>query len=159
MICRIKVPKYQALQPLKRQKDKALLAEANAHTLCEQNDIKETKFKQQVDAFYEFQASLKEKEKRRYIRMCTPGRIIQLFHLGENQSLQELLPDRISERSSRGTKQYAARWAEREDFQRVILSSHCFSDHDPINVKNKLHDLASRFGMSPPYSSSLPEDA
>jgi hypothetical protein len=153
MICRIKVSKYEALRPLKRQKDKALLAEANAHALCEKNDIKETKFKQQVDAFYEFQASLKEKDKRRYIGMCPPGRIIQLLHLGGNQSLQD------SERSSRGSKQYAARWAERYDFQRVIVSSHLLFDHDPINLKNKLQDLASTFGLRPPYSNCLREDA
>jgi hypothetical protein len=160
MICRIKIPKYQVQQHWRKDTDnRESLAEANAEILYEKEMVKDSAFKQQLDKFLQFQIELKEKNKSTYIQLFPPGRIIQLFRTEDGKgSLHNLLPTKVTKHSPKGTEQYTARWAERSDLQSVNLSSHLLSDHDPIKVKNKLEDLASRFGLSPPYSNVLPDE-
>lgn len=156
MIYRIKIPKYQVFRAPRQQNDETLLAEVNANTLYEESEPIESDFKKQVEAFHEFQTSLKERDQDRYIRMHTPGRILHLLHLGENQS--DAIPLPYSRSNLKGRQQLSARWSKRQDFQRVLISPHLLFDHDPVNVKNQLRDLASKFGLEPPYCNVLPQD-
>jgi hypothetical protein len=156
MICRIKIPKYKVLTySRKGSNEREALTRDNASALHEKDEMKESTFKQQVVQFYEFQAGLKEKNKSKYIKLCPPGRIIQLFQTQEGKSTLRLLSQGKSEQSSGRANQYTARWAERRDLQKVLISPHLLADHDPINVKNKLQDLALNFGLTPPYSNVL----
>jgi hypothetical protein len=160
MICRIKIPKYKVLTySRKGSTEREALTRDNASALHEKYEMKESTFKQQVDKFYEFQAELKEKKKSKYIKLCPPGRIIQLFRTQEGKSTLQLLFKRKSEQSSGRANQYTARWAERRDLQKVLISSHLLADHNPINVQNQLQDLASNFGLSPPYPNILAQDS
>ena len=162
MICRIKIPKYQVLSYRRKGfKNLSRLSESVTNTLCRKEEIKESKFKQQVDAFYEFQASEKSKNISHYIKMGIPGRIIQLYRIQSWSAFSQVsfsLPGSF-ESTERKNSRYAARWAKQEDFQNAIISSHLLTDHDPIAVKVELQNLAhAQFGLTPPYYTVLTEN-
>jgi sn1-specific diacylglycerol lipase len=144
MIARIKIPKYEVVH-YRGQKDgqEMSLDEFLANSLHHKEDIKESKFVEQLREFREFQRSLKAKHHLSYVGLYPPGKIIQLF---ASDTLM---------RSVEIENPYTARWAEKKDFREVVLSSHFLSDHKTANVKAELHAMAERFGLEQPYSSVL----
>ena len=106
------------------------------------------------------------------MELFTPGNIIHLvrteqramYKRGKSSSFDIELKDEIGLSSSADTDGsssqkkkkkkdqyglYTARWAKKEDFKSVVLSSRLMSDHDPIQVKNQLRALAqNHFGLS-----------
>ena len=155
MICRIKVPKYKTLFSYnpKNSDDLKAVSEANLSLLYNKDEIKDSDFKRDLDSFFQFQTDLKSKEKERYVRLCVPGNTVQLFRMGKNLSSGIDLSD--ERRRQRKGKEYAARFVKRDYFRKVVISSHLLFDHDPINVKNRLRELASKFGLEPPYANTL----
>ena len=87
MICRIKIPKYQvtrAQQELHDDKATTSKDKHNAKTslrsiLYEHDEVKDSKFRQQVFEFWKFQDEMKQQNSSDYIELCPPGEIIELF--------------------------------------------------------------------------------
>jgi hypothetical protein len=152
MICRIKIPKHHVLRfRLPGFKDQETLSDFNSLALDKEGELKDSKFKQQLDEFYEFQASVRGKRKAAYIEMCPPGEIVQLFRTEH----KKLFLQTITQEPNNNL--YKARWATKEDFRKVIISSHMLADHDPINFKNQLQELAkTQFGLTSPYRAYFP---
>jgi sn1-specific diacylglycerol lipase len=156
MICRIKIPKHHVLRfRLPGFKDRETLSDFNSLALYKEDEIKDSKCKQQVEKFFEFQASVREKRKTTYIEMCPPGEIIQLFRTEQRKLF--ILQSRSNATEEPNNNLYTARWAKKEDFRKVIISSHMLADHDPINFKNQLQELAAtQFGI---YSGVFSDDS
>jgi sn1-specific diacylglycerol lipase len=156
MIARIKVPKYEVfeLPSLKRANhSEESLREANDAILCNVDEIESSSFRQQLKEFYAFQGELKRKNASKYIRLFLPGEVVQLFGGGRRTRCPQA---NVSEETELGCTlpqhTYTARWAKRKDFERIILSSHLMWDHDPVKVTRSLQEVASDFGLSPPYT-------
>eukprot|EP00980_Cylindrotheca_fusiformis_P009237 scaffold2012_cov193-Cylindrotheca_fusiformis.AAC.9 len=152
MIARIKVPKHQVfdLPSFKKAKhSEASLRDENDSILRSTDEIESSRFRQQLQDYYAFQAELKRTNASKYIQLFLPGEVIQLFGEGRRTVFQ-------SESSSEGTEHrkntYTARFAPRKDFERIILSSHLMWDHDPVKVARRLQEVASDFGLNPPYT-------
>jgi sn1-specific diacylglycerol lipase len=161
MIARIKIPKHQVLSSHPRRGGD--LEELNKLAVCDKHDIKPSKFAEQLEKFHSFQAELKSKHKSTYVDLFPPGKIIQMFRtlgLASNSTTACIPCCRDPEPDGLPSEDvpYTARWAERTDFRRIILSSHLLSDHGTSNVKAQLHDLAHRFGLVEPYSSVISGD-
>lgn len=158
MICRIKIPKHHVMRFRPRGfKDRETPPDFNSLALYKEDEIKDSKFKQQLDQFYEFQESIRGKRKAAYIDMCPPGEIVQLFR---TEQRKVFLQARSNGTQEPNTFLYKARWVKKEDFRKVIISSHMLSDHDPINVKNQLQELAkNQFSLTAPYTGVFSEDS
>ena len=165
MICRIKIPKHQVLRFRRHPggfKDSETLSAFNSNALCQKDDMKDSKFKQQLDQFYEFQASIRMARKAAYIDMCPPGEIIQLFRTEHKKLFLHARSNGMQEPNNINNNilLYTARWVTKEDLRNVIISSHMLADHDPINVKNRLQELAEhQFGLESPYSGVCSDDS
>jgi hypothetical protein len=157
MIARIKIPKYQVLSTRRRGDGQIQLEEFNQQALYDKEDVHPSQFFDQLKRFQEIK--IKSKDSSSYVELCLPGKIIQLFRtLGlSNPSSSTCLPCFGDSEPGESTDQipYTARWAERSDFRRIILSSHFLSDHETDNVKIQLHELAISFCLKEPYSSVL----
>lgn len=163
MIARIKVPKYQVfkLQSLKKANHtETSLHDANDAILCDEFENDTSEFRQQLNKFYAFQDELKRKDSSKYIQLFLPGEVVQLFGAGRRTSSPQA---NNSEEFGRGpavsNNTYTARFAKRKDFERIILSSHLMWDHDPVKVTRSLQEVASDFGLSPPYTIHKQEGA
>mmetsp|Transcript_71 Transcript_71/g.165 ORF Transcript_71/g.165 Transcript_71/m.165 type:complete len:122 (+) Transcript_71:2130-2495(+) len=99
---------------------------------AKKEDIKDSKFKRQVDEYLEIQAKLKEEDKDHYdIRLCLPGSIVQLFRTEDN--LNE---------SGEAMGRHVARWAKRSDFEHIELSPRFLLDHQTSGVTDNIRKLA-----------------
>ena len=149
IICRIKIPKHMVTKVSKNYDDTTVdgLSEAINHILYDKDDTKDSKFKQEIEEFQKHQIELKENNKERYIKLCPPGKIIQLFltaAVGQSEC--------ITTRNGEEIGQYTARWANRSDFEKIHISSHLLSDHNTNGVIYKLQELAiEKFGLQPPF--------
>lgn len=167
MICRIKIPKYKVTS---RNKEYDNFTSGGVKkfiddTLYDKDEIKDSEFEGQVVQFWKFQTELKEKNKDKYIQLCPPGSIIQLFPTDEDGpgiikgSLSNPFRERLANTAasdigdSRRLGRYTARWAKRSDFRRIIISSRLLLDHDPIGVKQKIQEVAhEKFDLDYPFS-------
>ena len=61
----------------------------------------------------------------------------------------------IGTTGNNGNIMYTARWAEKEDLRKIILSKHSLTDHNPISLKNQLRRMAEQAGLEAPYSNVL----
>jgi sn1-specific diacylglycerol lipase len=152
-VCRIKIPKYQISHPTRQEnRTRASLVEANANVLCDPAEPHDSSFKRQVEEFRELQANLKaQQQSALWVPLYPPGEIIQLFRTWDKSSLRRLASDETSGKPL----EHTARWIERDDLDKIILSSHLLFDHDPVQVKRKLQKIAGGFGLDPPYTSVL----
>eukprot|EP00536_Pseudo-nitzschia_multiseries_P016233 jgi/Psemu1/312900/fgenesh1_kg.1051_\ len=118
MICRIKIPKYQVTNVIKKYDDSTEegLSDAIGKILCKEEDIEDSEFKRQVDKFLAFQQKLKEQHKDHFIKLCPPGSMIQLFRTKK-------AANDFGEQLGRHT----ARRAKRSDFEHIELSLHFFT--------------------------------
>jgi hypothetical protein len=180
MICRIKIPKYQVTRTQQQLHDKSTTDQSNTplqSILLDPDEVKDSKFRQQVIEFWKFQADLKEKNSSHYIELCPPGEIIELFKhrqiripsngvvgssfgrlraasssflTGGASNLDDSADDEDEEEDSRP---FTARRAHRNEFRRIIISSRLLTDHDPIGVKKRFQDVATKqFGLKHPFS-------
>lgn len=166
MICRVKIPKYKVCRQSKKFDLTTLegVTESINEALYEKQNTENSRFKEQVEEFWKFQAELKSEVN--YVKLCPPGSIVQLFRIRSNkrsvrgrEGLTSIMTslDRI-ESESEGqrhctTRRYTARWAGRNDFEKIQISSHMLLDHDPIGVKVKLQTVArEQFGLKDPFS-------
>jgi hypothetical protein len=80
---------------------------------------------------------------------------------GAGQSSERILESTSSSSFSSNTKGsnslYTARWADKADLRKIILSKHSLTDHDPIRVKRELRRMAQQVGLTPPYANVLAE--
>jgi len=160
IIARIKIPKHKVFVAGRKEKGRAMpLDEFNRQALCSTLEIdRSTDYAKKLDIFYELESEKKEQ----VVKLYPPGRIIQLFrtiNLPKSNSACGLCccgPEADSRVDVLEDVPYTARWAEREDFSRLVLSSHFLSDHETANVKGQLHILAERAGLKEPFSSVLP---
>jgi hypothetical protein len=183
MIYRIKVPKHRVGKHGNEHDTSTAegLAKSIQDTLYDEGETKNSEFKAQVEAFWRFQAELKEKTKNNDVRLCLPGSIVQLFrtlsnassrHQNQNQKIRSATLVTGSDRrltrrgesldsmdSSLGdVDKYTARWATRSDFNNILISSHLLSDHDPIGVKKKIQTVAKeQFGLNSSFALPVPE--
>jgi hypothetical protein len=168
MIYRIKIAKYKVWKQSKKYDFSSpnSLAQSINDALYDENDTKDCRFKEQVEEFWGFQAELKEANKDDYHKLCLPGTLIQLFRTRSNKRLlrhgnnlvsascgssnmsinaeitdtgDSLRADTTRDKSYH----YTARWADRTDFQKIVISTHMLLDHDPIGVKTKIQQAAS----------------
>lgn len=166
MICRIKVPKYKVFA-LERSSTRTRqeLTEESMRMLYNEDEIPDSDFKSQLDAFLDFQAELKQKIEttEHYIELFPPGKIIQLFRtkVPTTNPFSRLIsvPNMNGTISPKQKSCYIARWIQRKDLRRIILSSHMINDHEPGNMRCKIQNVAqSIFDLSPP-AYKLFEDA
>jgi Lipase (class 3) len=167
MICRVKIPKYQVSQQLKRFDFSTIegVTQSIEESLSDKEKTQQSKFKEQVEEFWKFQAELKAKTD--YVRLCPPGTIVHLFRTRSNRrsarnrdirvlanSLTNLdASESDSDRQdNRSTRRYTARWAKRDDIEKIEISAHMLLDHDPIGVKLKIQSVArDQFGLKDPF--------
>jgi sn1-specific diacylglycerol lipase len=163
MICRVKIPKYQVRKQSKKFDftTKGGVAESIKEALYQKENVMNSRFKEQVEEFWKFQADLKTKTD--YVKLCPPGRIVHFFRTRSNRRLARSRDaqgnylknlDRVESDSKLGTtvRQYTARWAKRNDFEKIEISSHMLLDHDPIGVKVKIQKVArEQFGLKDPF--------
>jgi len=146
MICRIKVPKYKLAQVSKNFDNTTVegLSKAINEILYEEEEVKESQFKRELEDFWNFQEGLKETNRESYIQLCLPGSIIQLFrNVGQTV---------FQDKSGEDMGQYTARWANRIDFRHIHISPRLLLDHDIVGVKLRLQELAQeQFGLHPPF--------
>lgn len=148
MICRIKVPKHQVAK-IAKQGDLTTtdgLNDAIDRILYKKEEIKESKFKHDIDQFLKFQKELKKKNRENYTKLCPPGKLVQLvLHTGSDSSNRSL-------NTSACISNYIARYAERSVFEKVNISSNLVSDHSTLGVKLKLERIAEEeFGLNSPF--------
>ena len=142
LVARIKIPKYQVLRS---KKNDMTLEEANDQVLCTVSELDHTnKYVESLDRFFEQDYAKHENSER----LFPPGRIMQMFRTVN-------LPRWQKEEDDTEDAPYGARWAEKEDFGRVVMSDHFVSDHETTNVKDQLHLLASIAGLQEPFTSAL----
>jgi len=167
MICRIKIPKYEVgNQPKKFDFSTGSgLATSIEESLYNKNNVKASKFKEEVEDFWRYQEELKEENKSNYVKLCLPGSIVHLFRICSNRqscgSSQHLNMspgpaisisldggDSSDSMKSDTVYRYAPRWAQRSDFEKIEISSHMLLDHDPISVKVRIQEVARQlFGL------------
>jgi hypothetical protein len=163
MICRVKIPKCKVRQQSKKfdLSTKEGVTESIDEALYPKENVKNSKFKEQVEEFWKFQADLKTKTN--YVKLCPPGKIVHLFRTRSNSRSarsREVLwnsttsLDRLESESGSVTavRQFTARWAKRNDFEKIQISSHMLLDHEPIGVKVKIQKVArEQFGLNDPF--------
>lgn len=174
MVYRVKIPKYLVSQQIKKVDFSSLgeITEYIDSTLYNEETIRSSRFKEQVEDFWKFQGELKKRTDQ--VKLCPPGSIIHLVGTGRNQrssrkkgmSLDSLttLNDnmlnsdrRDSDRRGPTARRYIPRWANRKDFEKLAISSHMLLDHEPIGVKVKIQTVAEeRFGLNAPFLCSEP---
>ena len=163
MIYRIKIGKYKVWNQSKTNDFSSLegLTESIEDALYEEENTRDSKFKQQVNEFWRFQVELKERNKEDYHKLCLPGTLIQLFRThthrphrrGKNSISASFDSSNLSMNTTddidsfrTDTKninyRYTARYADRRDFEKIEISSHMLLDHDPIGVKKKMQQVA-----------------
>lgn len=151
MIARIKVPKYQVLKLLRFPKTRYCedsLGTENANMLHDKDHVFSSEFGRKMEQFFSFQESLKRKNAAKYIELFIPGETVQLFGGGNTAGTTRDVTGMVNEVDA-----YTARWAKRDDFRRILISSHMMKDHNPANVRRVILDIASsQFGLEPPYS-------
>ena len=186
MICRIKIPKYQVtraqqqLHDTKGATDKVKAKTSLQSILYEHDEVKDSKFRQQVLEFWNFQDDMKQQNSSHYVELCPPGEIIELFkhrhgangvsgsfvkgigssiarrndvEVEGDNNIQDCDDDDDDDDREDDKRPFTARRAHRSEFRRVIVSPHLLADHDPIGVKRRLQDIAmNQFGVSPPFS-------
>jgi sn1-specific diacylglycerol lipase len=153
MICRIKIPKHQISKPIGDEcRTRAALVEGNVAALSDPEETPDSTFRLQVEEFLVFQANLKAQQQSKFVRLYPPGEIIQLFRTWDKLSLRR----RASCDEDGKLLEYTARWIDRSDLEKIILSSHLLFDHHPVQVNRKLQDYAVGLGLDPPYTSVLP---
>jgi len=142
-VARIKVTKHQA------SRAKRDIGEVD-RLLHRKGSIPPSKFVEQLDEFRSHLAKRKSEQTLLSIPLYPPGKIVQLVHTGEDtpsgcfsRCSAEVLQERVL---------YAARWAQREDFGEVIISSHFMDDHSSPNVLNELERVAELFDLTPPFT-------
>ncbi|KAL3938040.1 MAG: hypothetical protein SGBAC_006963 [Bacillariaceae sp.] len=165
MIARIKVPKHKVfeLQRLKKAKhSEQTLSKSNDEILSDVHAVESSDFRKQLEEFYAFQQTLKEKDAANYIALYIPGKVLHLHGLGKEAASNHVLSPQ--EQFARGTASFdsndgkhTARWAKRKDFERIVLSSHLIWDHHPGVGLKSFQEVATRFGLKEPFFVERPE--
>jgi len=146
MIARIKVSKYEALHAKRDVGEVGRL-------IHQKVDTPASSFKEQLDNFRERLATKKNLRKELHIPLYPPGQIVHLVKTDEDEQPSGCCScggkvDTILQ----GELRYAARWAHRDDFAEVFISSHFLNDHSSTNVLMELERVAELFGLSSPYT-------
>eukprot|EP00978_Attheya_sp_CCMP212_P026249 scaffold85943_cov56-Attheya_sp.AAC.2 len=137
LIARIKVPKIQVYRTLKVSCDDRDLAAQNAKLLFSKAEIpKNTKFFSQLEEFRAKNQSIASRSRdgnARRVRLYPPGDII---HMVKTTTVDQ----------NNCTKtEYLAQWADKDDFNEIILSSTLVDDHSILNVISNLESICSSF--------------
>ncbi|KAG7360232.1 lipase class 3 [Nitzschia inconspicua] len=164
MICRVKIPKYQ-VRAQARKFDLSTVdgvTKSIEETLYDRDNVRNSRFKDQVEEFWKFQTDLKATGIS--VKLCPPGSIVHFFRTRSNRrivwkregfwnSQSSLDPDELGkQRQDQKSRLYTPRWAKRNDFERIEISSHMLLDHDPIGVKLKIQKVArEQFALQDPF--------
>jgi hypothetical protein len=146
MVARIKVTKYEALHA---KRDVGELG----RLIHQKQETPASIFKGQLDKFREHLATKRSRRKELHIPLYPPGKIVQLVKTKEDEQPSGCCSCRSRVNSHfRAESPCALRWAHRDDFAEVLISSHFLEDHKTANVLRELERVAEVFGLSAPYA-------
>eukprot|EP00978_Attheya_sp_CCMP212_P047895 scaffold445831_cov98-Attheya_sp.AAC.1 len=132
LLTRIKVPKIQAYYKLKAPCNDQHLAAHNAKLLCSKEEIPKTEFFCQ---FQKFRAQRRSDLASRHapVRLYPPGNII---HLVKTSTVGSESPSKV---------EYLAQWADKDDFNEILLSPTLVEDHSINKVIANLESICNSF--------------
>lgn len=124
--------------------------------LHRQNSIPPSKLCEQLDALYDHHSLKKVEGSSLSIPLYPPGNIVQLVKMRDDEPVKRSWfscckhDDNLVSQPER--LPCAARWAHRDDFAEIIISSSFLDDHRTANVLSELERVAGLFGLSPPFT-------
>lgn len=146
MVSRIKVPKNRVIGCFNKQRiDARTLAEMNELILHSEENAPDSDFKRSWQKYEQLYENRKQTRDFPDVSLYPPGRIIQFFKTSEDEPKSCLLSFGSSE------DDYVARWAVRDDFRDIRISSTFLDDHDAKKVLETLEAEASRLGLESPF--------
>jgi len=133
LLTRIKVPKIQAYYNLKAPCNDQHLAAQNAKLLCSKEEIPRTEFFCQVQKFRAQRRSDLASSRHAPVRLYPPGNII---HLVKTSTVGSESPSKV---------EYLAQWADKDDFNEILLSPTLLEDHSIKKVIANLESICNSF--------------
>jgi hypothetical protein len=131
-----------------------------AHALYADNEIPESDFLESMRQFRQ-RTRLKKEERTKGgdSNLFLPGRIIHFWRhddfVYDDNRAENVWGFSEEETSSRQEVPAQACWANREDFNCIVLSPHFISDHLTDSVSRQFSSLTKSFGLKEPYSDAL----
>ena len=157
-VARIRIPKYTVMA--NRNIDafgKDMLCEFLGEALFPKEEIPPTLFFENLKEFRSFKRKRYE-ELAIGIHLYTPGKIIQLIR---TRSLKKKSGGRSCQDDTDvlflfgQDFYYTARYVDRNELRRIVLSTHFLSDHETKNVRSHLVELAEVYKLEDPYSAVM----
>jgi len=150
MIARIKVPKHAVFDVDWVPWNETSLQSLPEKLLHGKEEIPESQFFSDFDAFKARQSQRQEEREMANINMTVPGRILHMVRTSTKLNSVPcscILTCAKCISPCQETKQYKVRWTDAEDLSEIYISATMMVDHFPYNVAHALDVAAESYGV------------